>query len=124
MRGCVTFFTLFSHNISLHRFILGIKRVTTHKKLPPMQCCDLFSNSRVIYRSKNHHVPYCPQCFGSRTRTPTPQTMKTTAFGTTLLMTLWVKSHKPSNFRHYMSLTFGEAFVVVGSVWILKQYLE
>lgn len=35
--------------------------VMTHKKLPPKQCYDLFSNSMVVYHSKKLYVSYWTQ---------------------------------------------------------------
>ena len=33
----------------------------THKKLQPVQCYHIFSNSRVVYLAKNHYGSYSPQ---------------------------------------------------------------
>ena len=35
--------------------------VITHKKLPPMQCYHIFSDTRDVYLSKNHYGSYSPQ---------------------------------------------------------------
>ena len=33
----------------------------THKKLQPVQCYHIFSNSMVVYLAKNHYGSYSPQ---------------------------------------------------------------
>ena len=33
----------------------------THKKLQPMQCYHIFSNSMVVYLAKHHYDSYSPQ---------------------------------------------------------------
>ena len=33
----------------------------THKKLQPVQCYHIFSNSRVVYLAKNHYGSYSPK---------------------------------------------------------------
>ena len=35
--------------------------VITHRKLPPMQCYHIFSDTRDVYLSKNHCGSYSPQ---------------------------------------------------------------
>ena len=35
--------------------------VITHKKLPPMQCYHIFSDTRDVYLSKKHYGSYSPQ---------------------------------------------------------------
>lgn len=55
----VHIFRQFIHNISLFRVTMGMNRVITHRKLPPMQSYQSFSNSRVVYHFKNYYVPYC-----------------------------------------------------------------
>ena len=35
--------------------------VIIHKKLPPMQCYHIFSDTRDVYLSKNHYGSYSPQ---------------------------------------------------------------
>ena len=35
--------------------------VITHKKLQPMQCYHIFSDTRDVYLSKNHYGSYSPQ---------------------------------------------------------------
>ena len=35
--------------------------VITQKKLPPMQCYHIFSDTRDVYLSKNHYGSYSPQ---------------------------------------------------------------
>ena len=32
-----------------------------HKKLPPMQCYHIFSNSMVVYLARNHYGSYSPE---------------------------------------------------------------
>ena len=38
--------------------------VITHKKLQPMQCYHMFSDTRDVYLSKNHYGNYSPQMVG------------------------------------------------------------
>jgi hypothetical protein len=37
-----------------------IKRVISHKKLPPPHCYHICSNSSVVYLDKNHYEHYYP----------------------------------------------------------------
>ena len=50
----------------------------THKKLQPVKCYHIFSNSMVVYLAKNHYGSYSPQMVPTNPPGSWPNTGHTT----------------------------------------------